>query len=81
MADLAVQGVVVRVLRVTAEVAYVNVPITELMVSKVGDSASGTLDAARLRDEALRIARLPSTVWQLENAPSIDVHPVQRPRE
>jgi hypothetical protein len=70
-----VSAIVVRVRRVTTEVGYVAVPLTEAIENDLARKESGALAA-----EACRLAVSADTQWFVEEAPLVEVHPIQKPK-
>lgn len=71
-------SVSVRLKRVTIETAYVSVPLFPELLEPNFDQ-SGTIDAEKLMQDAVRLGHHPSTVWTVEGQPEITPHPIQAP--
>jgi len=68
-------SIAVRLRRITVEVAYVNVPVTEEIAASLSAQAGGQLvTAACLLGESSEVK------WPLESKPTIDAHPIQNPQ-
>ena len=74
MADRMVSGISVRLMRVTTEVAYVVVPLTERLMASFGkDTDEGGL----LEREACLLGADPGVEWVADGTPATSVHPIQ----
>ena len=71
-------SVSVRLKRVTIETAYVSVSLFPDLLEPNLDQ-SGTVDAEKLMQAAVRLGHQPSTVWTPEGEPEITPHPIQTP--
>ena len=73
-------SIVVRLRRVTTEVGYVSVPVADLLIQpSAGPPGRGSIDTAKLADVARELGHNPSVLWELETAPVVEVHPIQKP--
>jgi Domain of unknown function (DUF4388) len=74
------RSVVVRLRRVTIEVASVSVPVTPALLKGDGvEGGSPHLDPEALFAEAARLSERPGTRWQTEGEPHVEAHPQQPP--
>ena len=76
MPEATVSGISVRIRRVTTQVAYVVVPLTEELVASFGTDAGKGHDSLLARQARLAGVE-PGVEWIVEETPVIDVHPVQ----
>jgi hypothetical protein len=71
-----------RLQRVTTESAHVSVPITpEFWKPNPERPGTFVIDTDKLAQAALEAGRSPSTVWTVEAAPTVVLHPWQTPPE
>lgn len=68
-------SILITIRRVTTELAQVRVPVTDKIVAEL--SGAGKPDA--LMGDAIRLGAEPEVKWVLEEEPTIEVHPIQRP--
>jgi len=71
-------SVSVRLQRVTTETTHVSVPLSaELLQPNPDGSGTKTINTEKLREAAINLGRIPSTVWSVEGAIVITLHPLQ----
>ncbi len=71
-------SIMLRILRVTYEDAYIAVPVTNALMKKKEDG-SFELDVDALVSEALRISDAQQVEWQVESSKK-EPHPTQMPK-
>ena len=73
-------SIVMRLRRITTEVAYVMVPVTtDWLQTKEDLSVRASLDIAKLTQAACQLGTDPLTKWEIEQGPVIEIHPIQQP--
>jgi hypothetical protein len=71
-------SVSVRLHRVTTETTHVSVPLSaELLQPNPDGSGTKTIDTEKLREAAINLGKIPSTVWSVEGEVLITLHPLQ----
>lgn len=70
----ALYSVSVRLRRTTSEAVHISVPITPDLMT-----AEGMVDAEKLMEAAVALAKDSPLRWASESEPLIEVHPIQTP--
>jgi hypothetical protein len=70
--------IALRLRRTTREDAYINVPLTDVIMKQNEDGAWG-IDTDAFVAEAIRLSGNPQVQWQTETC-EVEPHPIQCPR-
>ena len=71
-------SILLRLRRVTTEYAYVNVPVTDAIMTPADAQERATVDTTRLVAEGIRYAADPDVRW-IRESQEVGPHPTQTP--
>lgn len=77
MSSAEILTIQVHVQRITTEHAYVSVPFDDAILDPPDASGRRGVNPAKVFAVALDLGVSPETHWEMEDAPRVDIHPIQ----